>query len=159
MATFVPVCSSDCPENLDEPARQVFEVCMGLCKSLPIKDPTDLCKICKKFEKWQGLIKYLCKTTCKFAKKKIGLPELKEEACKLICCAGKLPEGMPGDECYATLFDENGNPRSPQRALWHCTRCCDEHYPEQNSKPYKMCKARCERWSDRITDWANPDLK
>ena len=95
-----PCSDADGKGGLDPNTEKVYHLCMAICKStLPIKNPLDVCKNCKKLP---PLARPMCDYLCKEAKKHTPLnyiPDPKDFFCDKVCCSGKLPDGVPGDEC------------------------------------------------------------
>lgn len=137
-------CERNCPEDLDETERKVFEVCMAVCDAIPIKDPVSVCGKCKKLK---GIPGYLCKQACKFLEDEIGLPDVKKETCQIICCPGTLPEGIPGDECFAELYKDGKLIPDPEKAYHKCTKCCQKYEDPANPKPQGKCDVMCRLWT------------
>jgi len=95
-----PCSDADGKGGLDPNTEKVYHLCMAICKStLPIKNPLDVCKHCKKLP---PLARPMCDYLCKETKKNTPLndiPDPKDFFCDKVCCSGKLPDGVPGDEC------------------------------------------------------------
>ncbi len=143
-----------CPDDEeDEPCggslRDSEKPVYAICDAIPIKNPTDLgldgnCRGLK------GLRKFLCEQVAQRVEDGLPIPDLKKEACEAICCSGKLPGVIPGDECISTLYKKNGDKKPPRKASRDCFKCCDKNYPVKgkvNSQENNQCKRRCTLWT------------
>lgn len=146
-----PCSDADGKGGLDPNTAKVYHLCMALCKStLPIKNPLDVCKNCKKLP---PLARPMCDYLCKEAKKHTPLnniPDPKEFLCDKMCCSGKLPDGVPGDECVTEFYKEDPartpgekkKPRTREQGERACLRCCEENYPF-HAEHKNMCQRAC----------------
>ena len=155
-----PCSDADGKGGLDPNTEKVYHLCMAICKStLPIKNPLDVCKNCKKLP---PLARPMCDYLCKEAKKHTPLnyiPDTKDFFCDKVCCSGKLPDGVPGDECIPEFYKErietglppippSREPRTRKVARTReegeraCLKCCDENYPF-HSVHKNMCQKAC----------------
>ena len=147
-----------CDGTLSDAEEKVYDLCILICETIPIDNPISLCDRCKKTFGGKldqgstgGLPTYLCKHACEFVEKQIGLPDIKTLACKAICCGGKLPNGLPGDQCWTSIFDSNGNQLDKEDAFAGCKKCCDTEYRVlgvTNASENNYCTERCQFWSE-----------
>ena len=113
-----------CSGKLDPATEKVYDLCMLICKQIPINDPTDLgkrlCARCKLLP--EGPARDLCNWSCDAATGPIELPTGKDLACNAICCSGELPKGIPGQECLSVFFEDNE--LGPKDQVEKCLGCC-----------------------------------
>jgi hypothetical protein len=140
-----PCADKDGKGGLDEDTEKVYELCMALCKwSFPkIKylDELDPCKLC---EELPGPAQPMCKYLCKEAKKHTpidDIPDPVEWVCDKACCSGKLPDGIPWNNCVARMFDDHGKPKG-RTGVSDCLWCCEDTvWKHRNHKT--LCKKAC----------------
>ncbi len=126
-----------CSGKLSPASENVYDLCMLICKEIPIEDPTDikkrLCDKCKVLP--EGPARDLCKWACKQATGDIEIPSGKELVCDAICCSGELPKGIPGQECLKVFFEINT--LGPRGKVENCLKCCKNMGQPKNCE--KMC--------------------
>jgi len=139
-----------CDGKLDRNTEKMYHLCMLICKSIPIKDPTSLkaqCKKqCKRFGPKGSPLRDLCDWGCKQMDEIVDLPGAKELLCDKTCCSGKLPKGLPGDECLKEFFNSKGELKPRRKGFKSCERCCRDTYKGIDAKSLRhlsLCIRRC----------------
>jgi len=129
-------------KEIDPEVTPTIELCKTIFKAIPlIKDPTDICKYCKKLPGGDfNPVKKLCKEACKKVKKLTGVPSLKGEIIEVACCSGTLPDGVPSAKCVAKMFE--GGPVPNDRAVLQCTTCCSTEHAG-NFTAISNCRKAC----------------
>jgi RHS repeat-associated protein len=136
-------CSHDgpCGGKLSKEGEMAYELCMTLCREIPIKTPSIFGPSC---DRYVGIVKYLCEQATGYLEDNT-LPDPKEWACDKVCCAGKLPNGIPGDECFSEIFNKNGERLTDDDAYKPCAACCNKLEGEIVKD---SCRKRCTIWSN-----------
>jgi hypothetical protein len=144
------ICQPVDPEEPDEPRGPcgdtkvdpavipTIELCKTMFKiaAVPIKNPGDLCNLCKKIPGGRNNpLKKLCDEACKKAKDYAG-----DKLIEFACCSGLT--NAPAAPCLEKLYDDGPIPDNDD--VLQCTVCCDKLKELQgNPSAISLCKKAC----------------